>query len=290
MAKHNDKRRAKKKAEKERKRRIAVKKKLDNIKKSEQATNNKANEMKETLDSLQADIRSQVANIDDAKKICVVLEKFTQSIVVRRLDVPYLTDEIKERFRAIHDRIVNTLKRIQDIRNKFVETAIKIQNPGALRPDIESIQKYSEVINGAQELMNMQSSLVDFGAECGQIIRDIDKLVKDSEELRKQNGDFSIMPIATPEELKFLGLNFNYETYEFENKDGGDIEVPYVETTTDENKEKEQIVEKTDNEETIEEAVIINDVENISEETEHEENNTAESEITVESIEEEIKE
>lgn len=288
MAKHNDKRRAEKKAKKERKRKLAVKKKIENIKKSERETNKQATEMRDTLNGIQADIKSQVENIDGAKKIFIALESFTYNVTTKRLDLPYLTDEIKERFKGIHENILATLKHVDEIRKNFIETALKIQDPGALRADMESLKKYSEVLHGAQELMAMQSSVIDFGAECGRVVRDLNNIIKECDELRKQHGDFSIMPIATPEELKFLGLNFNYEKYEFENKDGEEIDIPYT-NGHDESVETEDIVEKNITEESIEDAVIVNNIDNLSELSE-EPIDTTESETVIDSIEEKIKE
>ena len=223
MGKRSDKRRAKKKAEHEKKRKVIAKQKLENLRKSNQETKEKSLDLTDTLSGIQNDIREQINNIDSSREICKALQKYTFTVVTKRLDIPYITDDIKDKFKGLHERITETIKHISDIRVKFVETAIKLQNPGKLTADVESLQKYSDVLNSAQELMNMQSSLVDFGAECAQFIRDLNKVIVECDKLREEHGDKTLIPIATPEEKKFLGISLDLETYEFKNKENDTV-------------------------------------------------------------------
>ena len=223
MGKRSDKRRAKKKAEHEKKRKVIAKQKLENLRKSNQETKEKSLDLTDTLSGIQNDIREQINNIDSSREICKALQKYTFTVVTKRLDIPYITDDIKDKFKGLHERITETIKHISDIRVKFVETAIKLQNPGKLTADVESLQKYSDVLNSAQELMNMQSSLVDFGAECAQFIRDLNKVIVECDKLREEHGDMTLIPIATPEEKKFLGISLDLETYEFKNKENDTV-------------------------------------------------------------------
>lgn len=263
MAKRGDKRKAKKKAEKERKRKEVAKQKIENLRKSNHDTKEKSIELKDTLKGLQSDIREQIKNIDSSKEICKALQKFTFTVVTKRLDIPYLTEEIKGKFNGLHERITDTIKHISDIRAKFIETAVKIQDPGVLKADMESLQKYSEVLNGAQELMGMQSSLVDFGAECARFIRDLEAVIKECDKLREDHGDMALMPIATPEERKFLGITIDLETYEFKDKENKSV-VDMNETSVPETIDTEvtELPKKSEND---------NDTSDISEEPVEEE-------------------
>lgn len=267
MGKKNNSKRAKRKAEKELKRKRIVKQKMENIRKSNRDTKEKKLEISDTVKGLQSDIREQVRNIDDGRTVCRALQKFTFTVVTKRLDIPYLTDEVRDKLKGLHERATNTIENIDDIRRKFVETAIKIQDPGALSADMESLNKFSEVLEGAQELMNMQSSLVDFGAECTRIIRDLNTVIKECDDLREANGDMSIMPIATPEEREFLGIHLNLETYEFENKETGEladiVNIPKTIDTEVTELPKEESKEEISTDEIKNEEVKKEDVENV---------------------------
>ncbi len=267
MSKRSDKRRAKKKAQKEHNRKIVAKQKVANLRKSAHDTEEKSSDLRDTVNGIQKDIREQVANIDEAKKVCKALEYFTHTVVSKRLDIPYMTDEVKEKFKDIHTRVNDTLKKIDEIRHQFIEVTLKIQDPGVLKTDMESLKKYSKVIEGAQELMTMQTNLVDFGATCTQIIRDITNAITECDQLRKDFGDISLMPVATPEEREFLGMKFDLETYEFKNKESDDsVEIPFVnghDPEIVEEKEEEIVVKEESKNDEIEEAEIVTNVNSV---------------------------
>ena len=167
--------------------------------------------IKKELKAISIKLDQNMRMINVARVVSIKVYKILETIAHKRLDIPYLTDNIRDKFKELFkmsDFETATVIRLQEASFKMLLHMRKMQEShkgDRLEIIAANIKNYGQLLTDTDKLLTFVSGSYQFNHTCGRILVETYKLIQNCDDIRSvtDKGE-GISPIISEEERKQL--------------------------------------------------------------------------------------